>query len=142
VEVEQVRAKLLGIRREVRTVRARLAFWHRGLLSDVLIDWALAGLLPRKALLYPRNAAGTATANGHRFCGHDRANTGNSDKVPGPLDGKTTVTDLHRLLQAAQIEPPKNLLGASFDERPWRGKPHRRVRQAGSSSASTAGWAM
>ena len=37
--------------------------------------------------------------------------------VPGPLDGKTTVTDLHRLLQAAQIEPPKNLLGASFDER-------------------------
>jgi hypothetical protein len=38
VEVEQVRAKLLGIRREVRTVRARLAFWHRGLLSDVLID--------------------------------------------------------------------------------------------------------
>jgi hypothetical protein len=38
VEVEQVRAKLLGIRREVRTVRTRLAFWHRGLLSDVLID--------------------------------------------------------------------------------------------------------
>jgi hypothetical protein len=38
VEVEQVRAKLLGIRREVRTVGARFAFWHRDLLSDVLID--------------------------------------------------------------------------------------------------------
>jgi hypothetical protein len=38
VEVEQMRAKLLGVRREVRTVGARFAFWHRGLLSDVLID--------------------------------------------------------------------------------------------------------
>jgi pimeloyl-ACP methyl ester carboxylesterase len=51
---------------------------------------------------------------GHRFCGYDRANTGNSDKVPGPLDGKTTVAALHRLLQAAQVEPPYVLLGASF----------------------------
>lgn len=55
--------------------------------------------------------------NGHRFCRYDRANTGNSDKVPGPLDGKTTVTNLHRLFQAAQIEPPYVLLGASIDGR-------------------------
>jgi hypothetical protein len=38
VEVEQVRAELLRVRREVRAVGARFAFWHRGLLSDVLID--------------------------------------------------------------------------------------------------------
>jgi pimeloyl-ACP methyl ester carboxylesterase len=50
----------------------------------------------------------------HRFCGYDRANTGNSDKVPGPLDGETTIADMHRLLQAARIEPPYILLGASF----------------------------
>ncbi len=51
---------------------------------------------------------------GHRFCGYDRANTGTSDKVPGPLNGKTTLADLHGLLQAAEIEPPYVLLGASF----------------------------
>jgi pimeloyl-ACP methyl ester carboxylesterase len=52
--------------------------------------------------------------NHHRFCGYDRANTGNSDKVPGPLDGETTVADMHRLLKAAHIDPPYVLLGASF----------------------------
>jgi pimeloyl-ACP methyl ester carboxylesterase len=51
---------------------------------------------------------------GHRFCGYDRANTGTNDKVPGPLDGKTTLADLHGLLQAAEIEPPYVLVGASF----------------------------
>jgi pimeloyl-ACP methyl ester carboxylesterase len=51
---------------------------------------------------------------GHRFCGYDRANTGTSDKVTGPLDGTTTLADLHGLLQAARIEPPYVLLGASF----------------------------
>jgi pimeloyl-ACP methyl ester carboxylesterase len=50
----------------------------------------------------------------HRYCGYDRANTGSSDKVPGPLNGETSVADLHRLLQAAKIEPPYVLLGASF----------------------------
>jgi pimeloyl-ACP methyl ester carboxylesterase len=50
----------------------------------------------------------------HRFCGYDRANTGTSDKVPGPLDGRTTVADMHQLLEAAQVEPPYVLLGASF----------------------------
>jgi pimeloyl-ACP methyl ester carboxylesterase len=51
---------------------------------------------------------------GHRFCAYDRANTGTSDKVPGPLNGETTVTDLERLLQKAGIDPPYVLLGASF----------------------------
>ncbi len=53
-------------------------------------------------------------ATGHRFCGYDRANIGGSDKVPGPLNGKTSVADLHRLLRAAKIKPPYVLLGASF----------------------------
>lgn len=51
---------------------------------------------------------------GHRFCGYDRANTGTSDKVPGPLDAKMTLADLRGLLQAAEIEPPYVLVGASF----------------------------
>jgi len=60
----------------------------------------------------PGDASGDGTGlipssvseNHHRFCGYDRANTGNSGKVPGPLNGKTTVADMHRLLQAAQLE--------------------------------------
>jgi hypothetical protein len=36
---------------------------------------------------------------------------GSSDKVPGPLNGKTSVADLHRLLRAAKVEPPYVLLG-------------------------------
>jgi pimeloyl-ACP methyl ester carboxylesterase len=54
------------------------------------------------------------TSARHRYCGYDRANTGSSDKVPGPLTGKTSVADLHRLLQAAKVEPPYVLLGTSF----------------------------
>jgi hypothetical protein len=38
VEVEQVLAQLVGVRRKVRAVRARFAFGHRGLLSGLLID--------------------------------------------------------------------------------------------------------
>ena len=34
--------------------------------------------------------------------------------MPGPLNGKTTLADLHGLLEAAKIEPPYVLLGASF----------------------------
>ena len=69
----------------------------------------------------PGDASGASAASlpslisaKHRFCGYDRANTGSSDKVPGPLTGKTSVADLHRLLHAAQIKPPYVLLGASF----------------------------
>lgn len=51
---------------------------------------------------------------GYRFCAYDRANTGTSDDVPGPLTGRSSVKDLHRLLEVAGMEPPYVLLGASF----------------------------
>jgi len=50
----------------------------------------------------------------HRVCVYDRANVGKSDDVPGLRTGKSSVTDLHRLLDAAGVEPPYVLLGASF----------------------------
>ena len=50
----------------------------------------------------------------HRMCVYDRANVGLSDSVDGPLDGGSSVADLHRLLGAAGVEPPYVLLPASF----------------------------
>jgi pimeloyl-ACP methyl ester carboxylesterase len=50
----------------------------------------------------------------HRICVYDRANVDRSDDVPGLRTGKSSVTDLHRLLDAAGVEPPYVLLGASF----------------------------
>ena len=50
----------------------------------------------------------------HRVCTYDRANVGRSDDVPGLRTGKSSVTDLHRLLDAAGVEPPYVLLGGSF----------------------------
>jgi pimeloyl-ACP methyl ester carboxylesterase len=50
----------------------------------------------------------------YRMCVYDRANVGESDSVPGPLDGTSSVTDLHGLLDATGIEPPYVLLAASF----------------------------
>ena len=50
----------------------------------------------------------------HRICVYDRANVGRSDDVPGRRTGKSSVTDLNRLLDAAGVEPPYVLLGASF----------------------------
>lgn len=50
----------------------------------------------------------------YRTCVYDRANVGRSDDVPGPLTGERTVGDLPLLLEAAGIEPPYVLLGASF----------------------------
>ena len=50
----------------------------------------------------------------HRMCVYDRANIGLSDSVEGPLTGKTSVRDLHRLLAAGGVEPPYVLLPASF----------------------------
>ena len=50
----------------------------------------------------------------HRMCVYDRANIGLSDSVAGPLDGESSVADLHGLLAAAGIEPPYVLLPASF----------------------------
>src|SRR4028118_2245218 len=50
----------------------------------------------------------------HRACVYDRANVGKSDEVPGIRTGESSVRDLHRLLDAAGVEPPYVLLGASF----------------------------
>ena len=50
----------------------------------------------------------------HRVCTYDRANVGRSDDVPGLRTGESSVTDLHRLLDAAGVGPPYVLLGASF----------------------------
>ena len=50
----------------------------------------------------------------NRFCRYDRANVGSSDRVAGPITGKSAAHDLDRLLAAAKIEPPYLLLGASF----------------------------
>ena len=50
----------------------------------------------------------------HRICVYDRANVGRSDDVPGLRTGESSVRDLHRLLDAAGVEPPYVLLGASF----------------------------
>ena len=50
----------------------------------------------------------------HRICVYDRANVDRSDDVPGLRTGESSVTDLHRLLDAAGVEPPYVLLGASF----------------------------
>lgn len=56
----------------------------------------------------------TSVAPKHRFCAYDRANVGQSEDVEGPLTAKTSVRDLERLLDAADIKPPYLLLGASF----------------------------
>ena len=50
----------------------------------------------------------------HRICVYDRANLGRSDDAPGLRTGESSVTDLHRLLDAAKVEPPYILLGASL----------------------------
>jgi pimeloyl-ACP methyl ester carboxylesterase len=50
----------------------------------------------------------------HRICVYDRANVGKSDDVPGLRTGESSVRDLHRLLEEAEVEPPYVLLGASF----------------------------
>ena len=50
----------------------------------------------------------------YRVCIYDRTNVGRSDSVDGPLDGESSVADLHGLLDAAGIDPPYVLLAASF----------------------------
>ena len=50
----------------------------------------------------------------YRMCVYDRANVGESDSVSGPLDGKSSVADLHGLLDTAGVDPPYVLLPASF----------------------------
>lgn len=49
-----------------------------------------------------------------RVCVYDRANTGRSELIPGPVTGKDSVQDLGALLAAAHVPGPYVLLGASF----------------------------
>jgi len=49
-----------------------------------------------------------------RICIYDRANVGHSGHLAGPLTGKASVADLHRLLAAAQLRGPYVLVGGSF----------------------------
>lgn len=50
----------------------------------------------------------------HRVCLYDRRNVGRSDTVDAIQQPKDMVRDLENLLEAAEIEPPYVLLGASF----------------------------
>jgi pimeloyl-ACP methyl ester carboxylesterase len=49
-----------------------------------------------------------------QVCIYDRANVGHSGSLAGPLTGKASVADLHRLLAAARVPGPYVLVGASF----------------------------
>jgi pimeloyl-ACP methyl ester carboxylesterase len=50
----------------------------------------------------------------HRVCVYDRRNLGQSDTVDATQLPKDALTDMRRLLAAAEVEPPYVLLGASF----------------------------
>jgi pimeloyl-ACP methyl ester carboxylesterase len=49
-----------------------------------------------------------------RVCSYDRAGLGQSDKAPKRGDGDRIIGDLHRLLVAANIQPPFVLVGHSL----------------------------
>jgi len=49
-----------------------------------------------------------------RVCSYDRAGLGRSDKAPKRGDGDRIIADLHRLLLAANIQPPFVLVGHSL----------------------------
>ena len=50
----------------------------------------------------------------HRVCVYDRRNLGRSNKVDAPQLPKDALSDMRRLLAAANVQPPYVLLGASF----------------------------
>jgi pimeloyl-ACP methyl ester carboxylesterase len=55
-----------------------------------------------------------AVARDSRVCVYDRAGRGWSDPAPSPPDGAQIATDLHRLLDRAQVPGPYVLAGHSF----------------------------
>lgn len=75
-----------------------------GYIDDPSFSGSSPGALTIQSLLEDR----------YRMCVYDRANVGESDSVPGPLDGESSVADLHGLLDAAGLEPPYVLLAGSF----------------------------
>jgi pimeloyl-ACP methyl ester carboxylesterase len=50
----------------------------------------------------------------HRFCVYDRRNLGRSDTVNAVQTPENAIADMHALMNAAEVEPPYVLLGASF----------------------------
>ena len=60
------------------------------------------------------SAISTALSQEYRVCRYDRRNLGSSDTVDSVQTPKDAMEDLHRLLDAAGVEPPYVLLGASF----------------------------
>jgi pimeloyl-ACP methyl ester carboxylesterase len=53
-------------------------------------------------------------AEDHRVCVYDRRNLGRSEAVDAPQLPKDALSDMRRLLAAADVRPPYVLLGASF----------------------------
>ena len=65
----------------------------------------------------PRNSASSFAqllASEHRTCIYDRRNVGDSDTVDAVQLPQDALRDLHRLLDAAGIDAPYVLVGASF----------------------------
>ena len=81
-----------------------------------------AGPLP--ALIAPK----------HQFCTYDRANVGQSDDVAGPLTAKTSVRDLERLVEAADLNPRR---AAGCIVR-WLGRRGVRVRESDNNQRTVA----
>lgn len=74
----------------------------------VIFDSGLGGDMVDWALVQPTVSAAT------RACSYDRAGLGFSDPSPKARSSANIVDDLHRLLQAAHIEPPYVLVGHSL----------------------------
>jgi pimeloyl-ACP methyl ester carboxylesterase len=55
-----------------------------------------------------------ALSGEHRVCVYDRRNLGKSDTVDAPQLPEDAITDMRNLLNAAGVDPPYVLLGASF----------------------------
>lgn len=56
----------------------------------------------------------TSLSDDHRVCVYDRRNLGRSETVDAPQLPEDAIADMHELLNAAGVEPPYVLLGASF----------------------------
>jgi len=76
----------------------------------VILEQGLGGTSPAWAWVQPEVAKVT------RVCGYDRAGLGWSESTPKgtPRDGKEVATELHTLLQKANIAPPYVMVGHSF----------------------------
>jgi pimeloyl-ACP methyl ester carboxylesterase len=59
------------------------------------------------------NQIATSVAGDTRVCVYDRAGRGQSEPAPGPQDGVAIATDLHTLLDGAQVDGPYVLVGHS-----------------------------